>query len=551
VIEAVQQERVERAVHHSHARPRTRRFVHVALALIIIVWAGVTVMSMRNTSATFDEILLSSAGARGYATGDYDLIVLYHPRLMQYMYGLPVALSGVSYPEERGQFANRGGFPYARQLFFERGNDARTLLFRTRLVAVLVGASLILLVFAFTRHHYGDAAAIFAALMMAAMPDLIAHGGIAYNDVGIGLAVLGSVWTLDRAARDPAARPVALAAVVAGLALSVKYSAVALAPIAVCLIALEAVARGREWRRYLLAIVPLALLAFVLGYLTLVAVYLGDFSLSSYRAGLQFNIMHASAGHGGMPAVLLGETSPTGFRFYFPLAFLIKTPAAFHILLAVALLGFATSWSARARELLRSPLRGPVVALLVFTAFLLNSKLNIGFRHAFPALPLLAVIAAAGLGALWQRRARLRPVIGGLLVVQWASVLSWYPHFIPYTSEYFPDRDLAFTRLGDSNVDWGQALPLLRRFMDEEGVPVVYLSYFGSALPEAYGIDYVPLRSFFDLPPRSAPAEEPRFVAISATNLAGSYVDNQFRTLLHADPYRVLGHSMFIYRIGD
>jgi hypothetical protein len=523
------------------------------LAFILVVYAGATILAMRQTSTTFDEILLPAAGARGYATGDFDLIKLYHPRLMQYLYGLPVVLSLPTYPDELGQWTGRAGFAYSRTLFFGLGNDGPALAFRARLVAVAFGMALIAAVFLFLRRRYGPVPAVLGAGMTAFLPDVLAHGGISYNDVPIALAYFLSVWAIDRAARSTTAADAVAAAVAVGLALGVKYSAIALAPTAAVLMAAEAAARGRDWRAYAIRILRVLPLAAAVVYLVLVALYLGDFTLASFRDGLAFNIEHASDGHGGVPAWLMGRAGTSGFWYFFPAAFLIKTPAALHGLLALAVLGALAAPRGRA-AVLASPARGMLLAGLIFTLFLLRSNLNIGFRHALPVLPFVIVLAAVGLGRLWQTGGRLaRAAIGGALVVQAASVLSWYPHFIPYTSEYFGDRDGGYRLLVDSSLDWGQGLPLLREFLQEHGESTVYLSYFGSALPEAYGIDYVPLPSFFPLAPRTPPdtVAAPRFLAVSATNLVGNYIGDVFAYLHGAEPYRVLGHHLFVYRVAD
>jgi hypothetical protein len=297
-------------------------------------------------------------------------------------------------------------------------------------------------------------------------------------------------------------------------------------------------------------VLPLLPVAAVVVYLILVAVYLGDFTLASFRRGLDFNLMHAAAGQ-PIPALLLGEQRVGGFWYFFPVAFFIKTPAPFHILLVLALLGVSAA-RPKVNELLRSPLRGPIVAAIVFLLLLMASDLNIGFRHALPIVPFVIVVAAAGLRRLWKAKGkRIRFAIAALVLAQAASVLSWYPHFIPYTSEYFSHRDLGFARISDSSHDWGQGLPLLRDFMREEGVSSVYLSYFGSAVPQAYGVDYVPLRSFFPLDGQPPPPLPPRFIAISATNLSGGYVDDVFASFRQVIPYRVLGHSIFIFERND
>jgi hypothetical protein len=527
----------------------SRRAASLIVTGFVVVYACSTIMSMRQTSTTFDEIIMSSAGARGYATGDFDLIVKYHPRIMSYLYGLPLFLSRPTYPPEDRTWDEEGdAVEYARELHFAASNDGPALAFRARLIAVGFGAALVILVFAFVRRHYGEVAAILATGMTAFLPDLLAHSGISYNDVPNALTFFAAVWSLDRAGRTPTVRTTAAAGVLVALALGVKYSAVALAPIAVCLLALETASRGRAWRTYLRRVLPLLPVAALVVYVALVVLYLGDVTLSSFRHGLTFNILRANIGQSA-PALLLGEQRVGGFWYFFPVAFLIKTPAALHLLLMGGISSLVFIRPDR-RALLRSPLRGIVVGALIFLVLLMKSDLNIGFRHALPIVPLVIVIAAAGLARIWHANVRaVRLVIVGLLVIQAASVLSWYPHFIPYTSEYFLPRNLGFARISDSSHDWGQGLPLLRDFMKKEGVSSIYLSYFGSAPPEAYGIKYVPLLSFFELEPQPQPAVPPRFLAISATNLSGAYVRDAFALFRRVAPYRVLGHSIFVYEV--
>ena len=85
--------------------------------------------------------------------------------------------------------------------------------------------------------------------------------------------------------------------------------------------------------------------------------------------------------------------------------------------------------------------------------------------------------------------------------------LSYYPNFLSYISEYGPGRDRGSEILVDSSLDWGQGLLQLREYMREQGIERVYLSYFGSARPDGYGIDYVPT------------AEEPWGAAVVTVNV--------------------------------
>ncbi|HEX6066960.1 MAG TPA: hypothetical protein VFZ04_22145, partial [Longimicrobiales bacterium] len=229
-----------------------------------------------------------------------------------------------------------------------------------------------------------------------------------------------------------------------------------------------------------------------------------------------------------------------------------KTPVAFQLLLFMAIVGGIMSLrSAWRTKLLSGPARPLLVGLLVFAYMLMRAKLVIGFRYALPVLPLLAILTAAGCMYFWSRGRAFRGAIAVLAVWSAASTLSFYPYFLSYSSEYPPGPDRAYEQLFDSSLDWGQGLIALREFMRDEKVDLVYLGYFGSALPEGYGINYVPLPSFFPLPAQPVPAKTPRFAVVSATLLGGRYVatDAYRDPRENMKPYRVLGHNMFVYEV--
>ena len=75
------------------------------LALLVLAFVVVAGSAMLRTSTTFDEIVFSTVGARGMRLGDFSL-VNDHPRLAQYMFGLPIYLSGAAYPPEAGHAWN-------------------------------------------------------------------------------------------------------------------------------------------------------------------------------------------------------------------------------------------------------------------------------------------------------------------------------------------------------------------------------------------------------------------------------------------------------------
>ena len=517
------------------------------LLLAFVVVAGSATL---RTSATFDEIIFPAAGARGYATGDFTLIHDHTP-VMQYVYGLPLRFMDVRYPPESRKWSR---YSYAQVLLWGSGNAPDKIIFLSRMVGVLLGGLLVVAVYLCTREALGAGGALFAAALVALLPDVLGHAGVTYNDLPIALALFLAVHALDRAVRLPSLGHVALAASLTALAVGVKTTALAALPILCLLVAAEAASgrwRDAAWRRRMLLAVPLFAVVF---YAVMVAIYLGDFRLEGFRTCLAENLALDGARR---PALLLGHVSRDGFWYFYPVVFLLKTPAALHGLLLLAAGAAVLAWRGRVdRTLLLHPLRGAAVATLVLVGALLASKINIGFRHALPALPFACVLIAAGIHWLWVRGRRpARVAIAVMMAANALSVLAAYPHFLPYLSEYVRHRPV-YTTLVDSSTDWGQGLVALRDFMRQRGMSTVYLGYFGSALPEGYGIRYASMPSFFSLPPHAADgADPPRHIAVSSTLLSGTPLPgpqgaaDPYAELRSRQPLAVLAGSIYVFEL--
>ena len=276
-------------------------------------------------------------------------------------------------------------------------------------------------------------------------------------------------------------------------------------------------------------------------------------------------------------AYLMGSVSRTGWWYYFPLAMLFKTPLATIAAFAAALAVVAASikkvsgtifWPPNpleneAKKRFLTPFsqdfenRWGVLCLTVpvglYGISAMTSNLNLGLRHLLPVYPFLYLLCAVALARARQCSRKLfRPLAVVLALALAVETFASYPHFIPFFNAAFKQHRVKL--LSDSNLDWGQDLPLLGEWRRRNPHVRLYLCYFGSADPAAYGIDdYVNLPPGFWLGPayQFPSPSSPGVVAISATYLQGNHMQEELRRhyapLRELRPREVLGGSIYLY----
>jgi hypothetical protein len=197
------------------------------------------------------------------------------------------------------------------------------------------------------------------------------------------------------------------------------------------------------------------------------------------------------------------------------------------------------------------------LAPAVYFLIACTSPLQIGHRYIMPIYPFLFLILGTGVSLLWTSLASRAAVLalGAWLA---ASTVSGRPYFLAYFHEAAGGPDSGHEYLTDSNVDWGQGLRALKAYLDERGVRQIYLSYFGTADPNAYGFRYasvapLTLPSFPDQDVDLS--REPRaLLVVSATNYQSTYYADRalFRWLHSRQPAAILAGSLLVFDItGD
>jgi hypothetical protein len=253
----------------------------------------------------------------------------------------------------------------------------------------------------------------------------------------------------------------------------------------------------------------------------------------------------------GKPSFLLGAYSPTGWWYYFPVVFAVKTPLPTLILIGAS---FVFVWR---RGTWRSTLH-LLIPVVIYFAICLTSNFDIGYRHLLPILPCLFIFTSQVANMDWKT-SRLGTVAVSAMVI-WLTIASvvTFPHYLTFFNEIAGGPDNGYKILVDSNLDWGQELIGLRKYMTQENIPSVKLSYHGTADPTAYGVVYEPLPSYpynqwtSDTVPDILLNPPSGFYAISANNLQGLRFKNHdlYASFRQRKPDAIVGHSIFIYRIN-
>jgi hypothetical protein len=128
-----------------------------------------------------------------------------------------------------------------------------------------------------------------------------------------------------------------------------------------------------------------------------------------------------------------------------------------------------------------------------------------------------------------------------------AGVSTWrvYPSYLAYVSELFGGPNQGYRLIADSNLDWGQDLLRAARYVREKhpGEPI-YLLYFGTAVPSAYGLDAVDLTK---VPRRDLDALHG--IVLASTSRLVLYDDPRFDEFRRREPIAQIGHSILVYQL--
>jgi 4-amino-4-deoxy-L-arabinose transferase-like glycosyltransferase len=353
-----------------------------------------------------------------------------------------------------------------------------------RISTLIFPIAAVFYVYLIGRYVAGALPGCLAAICFSTDPTLLAHGGLVTTDVAAAAGFLAATYHGVKFIARPDWKRSLIAGIALGLALSCKFSCIAVIP-GLVLIALlrrrRALFEGpvhryfKSWPR-ISRVATVLLTAFV----TLWATFLFDFGriqaspalqkgaewysipnwlkstpipMPAIVPGFMMVVQHNRAGHS---TYINGSLEAFGTVSYFPEAIILKTPAAVLVGLVLAI-GSAIL----ARRL--PPMLG--ITLFPFAVYMLismNAKLNLGIRHVLPAIPFLYLL-------LMQQLALVRMNLFAMIVTALAFIetLCLHPDYLAFFNVFAGGPRSGEKYLLDSNLDWGQDQFRLAKWLEQ------------------------------------------------------------------------------------
>ena len=510
-----------------------------------------------------------------------------HPPLSKILAGLPLLFlqPDETDPRKWDQAPDSpiGKWTYEERFWEDNPRLFESISFWARVPMIALTVLTGILVFAFARELFGDTAAVLAVALFVLEPTLTAHGRVVQTDVPAAFGYLLTTYVLYKYLRAPTWRRALLLGAAGGVACLTKFSMLMVAP-AIGAVYLALCWRGRRTQGSAKSLALHALTTMLAALFVINAAYFFDHRPLGFEGvkwlhegapnhpdaivrfvevvtyilptdfvlGVLWQIWHNGSGHN---AGLLGMYSRTGWWYYFPVAFALKTTIPF-LLLSLASLGWGIERIIRGRE------RRFLFLLVPFAIYVVASiagALNLGVRYFLPAYMFLFIMGGALLERMWRaKRSRRVGAVLAAVLLAWMCVeaVRAYPDQMSYMNQ-LAYKQPHWWYLSDSNVEWGDDTRAVAEYLRAKGETKVRAMFLGGFLTlHHYGVDYLDALAVPKGPP-------PRYTAIGASFLNGSTVPehtrdgrpvtdeervNIFDEYRRRTPEKIIGGSIYLFR---
>jgi hypothetical protein len=462
-----------------------------AAAVLVVLFTVRVELDATGSSATFDEPEYITAGYSYLATHEMRL-ELWHPPLAFVLAGLAVRMRyDVAFRPDPVAWARAEPRTLARGFVYADGRDATGMIRAARLPFLLLGIATILAIAAWARELWGSRAGLVALALASFDPSLIANAALATPDIALTCFTVVAMYAAWRYTRVRSlTRWLAMCAAVV-LAFASKHVGLLLVPM-IAIVLVDAAIASRDARRAIgraalatvASVVAIALVAALCG-----ADVLGACSLvlATMRAQL-WHLDHLPL------AYLHGDVRRGGWWSYYLVVVALKVPLG-----TLALVAMSALRRRAGTPLTRATVLAVAVPAVIVVGFITWTWIDLGMRLILPAIPFAIVLAAraATLPGRWRHVAM---AALGATILSSAFAVTRELGYFNETARVLGGGDRWLT---DANLDWGQDLDRLDRYLRSIDAPPVYLAYYGGGSPTHLGLRHATLDTAVSFPPNA------------------------------------------------
>jgi Dolichyl-phosphate-mannose-protein mannosyltransferase len=436
-----------------------------AILIIIVVYVGLQSWCIQKITMNIDEPLFATYGFTLWRLkGDKDLAAYESKLPITALNAIPRAIEQVFHPGLKK--TDWGSEDY----------------YRGRYISVIAALLLGLLIFQWTKELYGESPAFLSFAFYLLCPNFLAHSIFVGTDIYASLFLTASFYFFWTYLNKNKMIFFWLFSFSVALAQICKFSMTflfLLFPI-VILIRYFFGVKSDQKRQPILKLlliffcinifiisaahlfyqmfVPLKDYSFRSGMFLQLQKYFGFLPMpfpSSYIKSMDLVMYFDSIGNGvaesiSNPPYILGHYDPHGIWYYYFVTLFFKIPVATLVIWIGSLALFFKKFSKPSFIKNELFLFLPVAFYLIYFDFFYATQL--GIRHILIILPSLFIFS----GSLysWLIAKGKKSIIYVLMAYQVISVASYFPHFLPYTNEFLPNKKMAYKKLGDTNIGY-------------------------------------------------------------------------------------------------
>ena len=593
---------------------------NILVSILLIILFFSSIFSLKDDSATIDEAGFIVAGYTYLTKSDYRFDAT-HPPIIEDLATFPLLFfKDLQFPENHPAWDAQGDKRawLGSDFLYRLGNNADKMLLYSRLPMVFLLIFLGWFIFFWTKKLAGNNIALLVLFLFSFSPNFLANGRIVGTDIAAVLGIVLATYFYLRFLKKPNRKNILITGLILGLAFLLKFSTLVLIPFFIIITFIFCWLKSYNLKKilkyigfgFLIGLIAFLLISLVyqlhmLNYPVERQIQDSEFYLSPggltslenlclwmvskpifrpfahYFFGVLINL-NVAAGGSDTVTYFLGDLYRSVGAAYYPFVYLIKVPLAFHILTLMALMsilwGINKSFFKKIRKHSKEWMLkhftevSMIVFVIIYYLTVITNKANIGVRHLLPIFPFLYILVCYGLKNLINKAKGIKfkkiVLFSSLILFLWYGIgsLLIYPHYFSYFNILAGGPKSGYKLVSDGNIDLGQDLKRLAKWVEKQEIKKIYVDYFGDSDIKYYlgekGIPWYGSSwwNWFNL--KQEPKDFPRknYLAVSATFLQGGWgkpgADRDkkiFRDYTWLDDYKPIakiGNSIFVYYIN-